>query len=94
MIIKYLSELLYQKQVNDKNVGHEYNKDIETRFREDARTTLVRLGTRKLMNYYKVVRFKWRFWIIFGNPGGGKSWSLVALGGYAVKMGYNVIHYT
>jgi hypothetical protein len=32
--------------------------------------------------------------LIFGNPGGGKSWTLVALGGHAVKMGYNVIHYT
>jgi replicative DNA helicase len=34
------------------------------------------------------------FGLIFGNPGGGKSWSLVALGGYAIQMGYNVIHYT
>ena len=34
------------------------------------------------------------FGLIFGNPGGGKSWSLVALGGYAVRMGYNVVHYT
>ena len=34
------------------------------------------------------------FGLIFGNPGGGKSWTLIALGGYAVKMGYNVLHYT
>ena len=34
------------------------------------------------------------FGLIFGNPGGGKSWSLVALGGYAVRLGFNVIHYT
>ena len=34
------------------------------------------------------------FGLIFGNPGGGKSWSLVAMGGHAVKMGYNVLHYT
>ena len=34
------------------------------------------------------------FGLIFGNPGGGKSWALVALGGHAVKLGYNVIHYT
>jgi predicted ATP-dependent serine protease len=34
------------------------------------------------------------FGLIFGNPGGGKSWSLVALGGFAVLNGYNVIHYT
>ena len=34
------------------------------------------------------------FGLIFGNPGGGKSWSLVAIGGYAVRLGYNVLHYT
>ena len=34
------------------------------------------------------------FGLIFGNQGGGKSWSLVALGGHAVRLGYNVLHYT
>ncbi len=34
------------------------------------------------------------FGLIFGNPGGGKSWALIALGANAVSMGYNVIHYT
>ena len=32
--------------------------------------------------------------LIFGNPGGGKSWTLIAMGAYAVQQGYNVIHYT
>jgi predicted ATP-dependent serine protease len=34
------------------------------------------------------------FGLIFGNPGGGKSWALVALGGHAVKMGFqcNPLH--
>jgi KaiC/GvpD/RAD55 family RecA-like ATPase len=34
------------------------------------------------------------FGLIFGNPGGGKSWTLIALGGHAVELGYNVVHYT
>ena len=34
--IKYLVESAL-KAGNDKNVGHEYNKDIESRFREDSR---------------------------------------------------------
>ena len=34
------------------------------------------------------------FGLIFGNPGGGKSWSLVALGGFEVRAGFNVLHYT
>jgi replicative DNA helicase len=81
------------KAGNDKNVGHEYNKDIETRFREDARTTI---GTPwpKINELLQGGLGNGDFGLIFGSPGGGKSWSLVALGGYAVKMGYNVLHYT
>jgi replicative DNA helicase len=81
------------KAGQDKNMGHEYNKDVESRYREDHR---------------KIVPTPWNtfnellqgglgngdFGLIFGSPGGGKSWSLVALGGYAVKLGYNVLHYT
>jgi len=81
------------KAGGDKNIGLEYNKDIETRYREESR---------------KVIPTPWElfnklfqgglgdgdFGLIFGNPGGGKSWTLIALGGYAVKLGYNVIHYT
>jgi archaellum biogenesis ATPase FlaH len=32
--------------------------------------------------------------IVFGNPGGGKSWMMVAMAAHAVKMGYNVVYYT
>jgi hypothetical protein len=32
--------------------------------------------------------------IIFGNPGGGKSWMLTALGAMPVSLGYTVAHYT
>ena len=81
------------KAGNDKNVGHEYNKDIETRFREDARTTIATPWT-KINELLQGGLGNGDFGLIFGNPGGGKSWSLVALGGYAVRMGYNVIHYT
>ena len=78
---------------NDKNIGHEYNKDIETRFREDARTTIA-TPWNKINELLQGGLGNGDFGLIFGNPGGGKSWSLVALGGYAVRMGYNVIHYT
>ena len=81
------------KAGNDKNVGHEYNKDIETRFREDARTT-IQTPWGKINDLLQGGLGNGDFGLIFGNPGGGKSWSLVALGGYAVRMGYNVIHYT
>ncbi len=81
------------KAGQDKNIGHEYNKDVESRYVEDDR---------------KPISTPWNVFnelmqgglgegdlgLIFGNPGGGKSWSLIALGGYAVQLGYNVIHYT
>jgi len=90
--IKHLVESAL-KAGNDKNVGHEYNKDIETRFREDARTTIPTPWPR-IDELLQGGLGNGDFGLIFGNPGGGKSWSLVAIGGHAVKMGYNVIHYT
>jgi|TARA_B110000908_G_scaffold153476_1_gene190070 replicative DNA helicase len=90
--IKYLVESAL-KAGNDKNVGHEYNKDIESRFREDSRTTIATPWD-KVNDVLQGGLGNGDFGLIFGNPGGGKSWSLVALGGYAVRMGFNVLHYT
>tara|TARA_B110000977_G_scaffold54996_1_gene75010 strand:- start:287 stop:1654 length:1368 start_codon:yes stop_codon:yes gene_type:complete len=90
--IKHLVESAL-KAGNDKNVGHEYNKDIESRFREDSRITIPTPWDR-VNDILQGGLGNGDFGLIFGNPGGGKSWSLVALGGYAVRMGYNVIHYT
>jgi replicative DNA helicase len=81
------------KAGQDKNVGHEYNKDIESRFREDSRT-VVPTPWERINELTQGGLGNGDFGLIFGNPGGGKSWSLVALGGYAVRLGYNVIHYT
>ena len=77
----------------DKNVGHEYNKDVESRYREDDRRP-VPTPWEKINDLLQGGIGEGDFGLIFGNPGGGKSWSLVALGGYAVKLGYNVLHYT
>ena len=60
--------------------------EIEARYQEEARNTIETpwneinqllsggLGTGDLG-------------LLVGNPGGGKSWALVALGGHAVKLG-------
>lgn len=90
--IRYLIDSAL-KAGQDKNLGHEYKKDAETRYREEERgaiptpwphiNTLLQggLGSGDLG-------------IIFGGPGGGKSWMLVALGATAVAAGYTVAHYT
>ena len=81
------------KAGQDKNVGHEYNKDIEERYRENSRETIPTPWER-INGLLQGGLGNGDFGLIFGNPGGGKSWSLVALGGYAVRHGFNVLHYT
>jgi len=81
------------KAGQDKNMGHEYNKDVESRYREDHRT-IVPTPWESINELLQGGLGNGDFGLIFGNPGGGKSWSLVALGGFAVKLGYNVLHYT
>ena len=81
------------KAGQDKNLGHEYIKDIEERYRENARET-VPTPWPKIDQLLQGGLGNGDFGLIFGNPGGGKSWSLVAIGGHAVRLGYNVLHYT
>jgi replicative DNA helicase len=87
---------LISKAVNageDKTVGLDYNIDIEARYREDDRNC---------------IPFPWPVFneitqggygkgdlvLVFGNPGGGKSWAITAMGAYAAALGYKVVHYT
>jgi replicative DNA helicase len=81
------------KAGQDKNIGHEYNKDVESRYRQDNRM-VVPTPWPEISELLQGGLGNGDFGLIFGNPGGGKSWSLVALGGFAVLNGYNVIHYT
>ena len=90
--IKYMIESA-MKAGQDKNIGHEYKKDTESRYREDHRT-VVPTPWEPINELIQGGLGNGDLGLIFGNPGGGKSWCLVALGGHAVKMGFNVIHYT
>jgi replicative DNA helicase len=90
--IKYMIESA-MKAGQDKNIGHEYKKDTESRYREDHRK-IVPTPWEPINELVQGGLGNGDLGLIFGNPGGGKSWCLVALGGHAVKMGYNVIHYT
>jgi len=81
------------KAGQDKNIGHEYIKDIETRYRENNRST-VPTPWNEFNDLLQGGLGGGDFGLIFGNPGGGKSWCLVALGGHAIRRGYNVLHYT
>lgn len=77
----------------EKDLGHEYLKDIETRYRIETRNPIptpwshINELTQKGLGGGDLG-------LIFGNPGGGKSWLLVAIGAHAATLGYNVLHYT
>lgn len=77
----------------DKNIGHEYNKDVESRYRVDYRPTVP--SPWPLVN--KATQGGWGpgdLIIMFGNPGAGKSWLMVAAAAHAVKLGFKVNYYT
>jgi replicative DNA helicase len=81
------------KAGEEKNIGHLYEADVEARYREDDR---------------RAIPFPWKTFneltqggygkgdlvLLFGNPGGGKSWGVIAMAAYAAALGYNVVHYT
>ena len=81
------------KAGQDKNIGHEYLKDVESRYKEEDRQIIPTpwpIINERLMGGLGGGDFG----LIFGSPGGGKSWTMVALGAHAVKLGLNVVHYT
>jgi replicative DNA helicase len=81
------------KAGQDKNLGHEYIKDIESRYRNEDRGC-VPTGWPVIDGLLGGGLGKGDLGLVFGNPGGGKSWMLIALGAQAIKLGYNVLHYT
>lgn len=77
----------------DKNLGHEYEKDTETRYRAEDRNPIPTPWPH-INEMLQGGLGAGDVGIIFGNPGGGKSWMLTALGAMPVSLGYTVAHYT
>jgi replicative DNA helicase len=76
-----------------RSVGHEYEKDVETRYREDNRSPIP-FPWDVFNNITQGGYGKGELVIVFGNPGGGKSWAVIAMAAHAAKLGYNVLYYT
>ncbi len=77
----------------NKDIGHDYKKDIETRYRDDYRPTIP-TPWEPINSLLQGGFGPGDLGIIFGNPGGGKSWIMVAIAAHAAKLGYNVNFYT
>lgn len=76
-----------------KSLGHEYEKDVETRYREDSRSPIP-FPWEILNENTQGGAGKGDLVILFGNPGGGKSWAVIAMAAHAAKLGYNVLYET
>ena len=76
-----------------RSIGHEYEKDVETRYREDNRGPIP-FPWDVFNNITQGGIGKGELGIVFGNPGGGKSWAVIAMAAHAAKLGYNVLYYT
>jgi hypothetical protein len=81
------------KAGEDKNIGHEYDKDVESRYRDDDRKPIP-FPWKVLNDLTQGGYGKGDLVLVFGNPGGGKSWGVIAMGAFAAALGYNVVHYT
>jgi replicative DNA helicase len=77
----------------EKNLGHEYEKDTETRYRAEERNPIPTPWPH-INDLLMGGLGAGDVGIIFGSPGGGKSWMLTALGALPVSLGYTVNHYT
>jgi hypothetical protein len=81
------------KAGEDKNIGHEYDKDIESRYRQDDRNAIP-FPWKTFNDLTQGGMGKGDLVLVFGNPGGGKSWAVTSIGACAATLGYNVLHYS
>jgi replicative DNA helicase len=81
------------KAGEDKNIGHMYEIDVEARYRADDRGAIP-FPWETFNDLTQGGYGKGDLVLLFGNPGGGKSWGAIAMGAYAAALGHNVVHYT
>jgi replicative DNA helicase len=76
-----------------RDVGHEYNIDIDDRYTESARKT-ISTGWEAIDELMDGGLAAGELGVFVAPAGIGKSWALVNIGCNAAKKGLNVIHYT
>lgn len=81
------------KAGSDRNVGHEYGKDVETRFREEDRNA-IQFPWPVFNNITDGGYGRGELVIFFAGPGSGKSWVVCGMGAFAAAQGKKVLHYT
>ena len=77
----------------DTDIGHEYKKEVITRYTESARDTIPS-GWDVIDDLMDGGLGKGELGVVMAPAGIGKSWMLINIGANAVKQGKTVIHYT
>mgnify|MGYP003673643459 FL=1 len=77
----------------EKDLGHDYNNEVEIRYQESARSP-VTTGWDVIDDLADGGLGKGELGVMVAPAGIGKSWALVNVGANAVKAGLNVVHYT
>lgn len=80
------------KSGQDKNIGMLYEKDIDYRYRENNRTP-IEFPWKTFNKITQGGYGKGDLVLLFGSPGGGKSWGIIAMAAEAAKQGFNIIFY-
>jgi replicative DNA helicase len=81
------------KAGTERNMGHDYLKDVELRMSETARDT-INTGWEVIDDLTNGGLGPGELGVIISSAGGGKSWCLASLGKSAMLSGKNVLHYT
>lgn len=81
------------KAGQEKDAGLNYKKDVEVRYRDDYRPTIP-TPWQTLSDLFSGGFGPGDLFLIFGSPGGGKSWLCIDIAAEAAKLGYNVFYYT
>ena len=81
------------KAGTDRNLGHDYNIDIDDRYKESVRNTIT-TGWEVIDDLADGGLGSGELGVMVAPAGIGKSWALANVGANAVKAGKTVLHYT
>lgn len=92
-LVKSITEASNKVQL-EHNLGHDYLTDVDYRYSDQGEVKRISTGWKVIDNLMQggLPIGKLGFWM--GDQGVGKSFSLVHLGAEALKLGYDVVHWT
>ena len=78
---------------HEKNTGHDFELDIESRYRPDDRK-VIPTPWKELNSITQGGYGKGDLVIFFGGPGSGKSWAAISMALEAAKLGAKIVYYS